>query len=92
MSPKTDSYSYGVVLLELVVGLPHTRVHEMLFDDPDFFSNIRKHADAAAGEWPKKTTKGLADVAELCLQFRAISRGTVRDLLPKVAALAVVSS
>jgi hypothetical protein len=58
-------YSFGVVLLELLMGLPAREVVVMLFDDREFFDRMQEYKDPRAGDWPKKVVKVLAAVAKV---------------------------
>jgi hypothetical protein len=80
-------YSFGIILLELLMGLPAREVVGMLFDDREFFDRMQEYKDLRAGDWPKTVVKVLAGVAKGCTEFRPRERATVRDVLPKVKAL-----
>ena len=87
VSTRTDVYSFGVILLELLMGLPAREVVGMLIEDRDFFDSMQGHADARAGVWPKKVVKTLAGIAKGCSDYRPRERATVQKVLPKVKAL-----
>ena len=87
VSARTDVYSFGIVLLELLMGQPAREVVGMLFDDRDFFDHMHELKDPRAGAWPKKVVTVLAGVAKGCSEFRPRDRATVRDVLPKVKKL-----
>eukprot|EP00899_Mesostigma_viride_P012700 jgi/Mesvir1/21430/Mv20900-RA.2 len=76
-----DCFSFGVVLLELITGLP--AVSPGL--DPPFLSSrlqpclqqpdqLAGMADKAAGKWPPRILAGLAFVASQCLEYSHIKR------------------
>ena len=87
VSSRTDVYSFGVIVLELLMGLPARKVVDMLFDDRDFFAQMQQYKDPQAGAWPKKVVTVLADVAKGCSDYRPRGRATVQQVLPKVKAL-----
>jgi hypothetical protein len=49
--------------------------------------NTRGRADARAGAWPGAAVRGLAAVAERCLEHRAAARATSREVLPQLKKL-----
>jgi serine/threonine protein kinase len=87
VSPRTDVYSFGIILLELLMGRPAREVVGMLFEDCEFFDRMPEYTDPRAGAWPKKVVTALTAVAKRCTEFRPRDRATVRDVLPKVRAL-----
>ena len=88
VSEKTDSYAFGVILLELVTASGPRAVVGMMMDDAEFFSTLHQHKDARAGGWPTKAVSGLASAAARCTEFRARNRAKVSDVLPKLLVLA----
>ena len=86
-SEKTDSYAFGIVLLELVMALGPRACVGMMMHDADFFSALGQHKDARAGEWPAKLVTGLAAAAARCTEFRPRNRAKVKDVLPKLVEL-----
>ena len=87
VSTRTDVYAFGVILLELLMGMPARQVVDMLFDDRDFFNRMGDYVDPRAGAWPKKVVTTLASVAKGCAEYRPRQRATVRTVLPRVKAL-----
>ena len=90
VSEKTDAYSYGMVLLEILTGATPRQVCQLYHADEGFFKKMHLHVDQKAGEWPARVVKGLATAAESCLEFRTAERATVRGVLPAIRKLAVV--
>jgi hypothetical protein len=86
-SEKTDSYAFGIMLLELITALPVRQVVGTMLDDAEFFSSLDQHKDTQAGEWPAKVVTGLANAAARCTDYRAKNRAKVRDVLPKLKRL-----
>ena len=87
VSPRTDVYSSGITVLELLMALPARKVVDMLFDDRDFVDRTQEYKDPRAGDWPKKAVLALAGAAKGRTEFRPRERATVRDALPKVRQL-----
>ena len=106
VSEKTDTFAYGVVLLELLTGRPphdegtgealHTSAYELLCDPqrrlPDALDARVPLASwaSAGGEAGELGGRALCLclIAKRCLESHPRARGTMREALPKVAALA----
>ena len=100
VSEKTDTYAYGVVLLELLTGRPpfDEERHALLSFDMDGALQepealLPPFLDASAvasagGEWPAEPVAALARVAARCLDPRVHHRCTVRDVVGEVLGLA----
>jgi hypothetical protein len=84
---EQDSYAFGIVLLELLVGLPVMDIVKPLYNDGEYIKSVWQLADTAAGPWPAKVTKGVAAVAQRCCELRVKDRATVRDVEPRLNAL-----
>jgi serine/threonine protein kinase len=81
VSVKSDTYSFGMVILQLLtarppIGLPE--VVERAVEDAELSSVL----DESAGSWPLKEAYDLANLALSCLEMRSKSRP---DLRSKVA-------
>ena len=95
VSPKTDTYAYGVVLLELLSGLPaadpvtrQTLANTMgaVVEDPKRL--LKGALDARAGKWDSKASRSLAKVACSCLEPRSDRRCTVTQMLETIDKIA----
>jgi hypothetical protein len=108
VSEKTDTFAYGVVLLELLTGKPphdeeggsnealHSFAHDMLCDpirrlvpllDTRVATASWTSVDGATGELGGRAL-WLCLVAKRCLELAERARGTMREAMPKVIALA----
>ena len=87
MSDKVDSYSFAVLLLELLTGKTAADAVALHMMEPDLFKDMQKFTDARAGAWPKKVVKVLAAVAERCIEYHPRKRAAVRDVVSQLAAL-----
>jgi serine/threonine protein kinase len=81
VSVKSDTYSFGMVILQLLtarppIGLPE--VVERAVEDAELLGVL----DESAGSWPLKEAYDLANLALSCLEMRSKSRP---DLRSKVA-------
>ena len=98
VSEKTDTYAFGVVLLELLTGKPPSaatadgrallafQVAPMLRDPEALLPALLDHQ---AGAWPKGGhAVTLARIAARCLEQHAPDRCTIRAVLGEVVSLA----
>ena len=87
MSPKTDSFSFAVVLLELVTGHSGLEVLALHMDEADLFEELHRHTDCKAGVWPEAAVAELAWVAESCIAYHVSRRAFVHDMVGRLEAL-----
>ena len=95
VSAKTDAYAYGVLLLELLTGLPPvsegsaealaSEMHPIL-DQP--VELLQPWLDRSAGGWPFDKARKLAALARGCIEQNAATRVEVRYVGPEVDRLA----
>ncbi|KAL3846812.1 hypothetical protein ACJMK2_017766 [Sinanodonta woodiana] len=91
ISTKLDSYSFGVVLLEIITGLPaldHDR------DEKDLKSYVEEHeedltslVDKSVKDWSDDAVEALYKIATKCLEQRKKVRVNVGDILVDLDAL-----
>ena len=86
VSTKLDTFSYGVVLLELLTGLPPYDEHR---DGRDLLSHIEgaddtpdSLCDSKGAPWPNGLPKALLDLAMLCFDDKK-SRPSMIDVVRK---------
>ncbi|XP_013418258.1 interleukin-1 receptor-associated kinase 4-like [Lingula anatina] len=90
ISIKLDTFSYGVVLLELLSGLPpfdEEREEKDLasYVDENYSSeNALELADRTAGEWPESVFNSLFSTAVNCLNYKKKLRPTMQEVLQEI--------
>jgi hypothetical protein len=81
----TDSYAFGIVMLELFTGLAPNEVIQFVVEE-----GAREHiwqADPRAGTWQSKQSAPFVAIAQECAEARAADRATVEQVLPGLEAL-----
>ncbi|OMO52195.1 hypothetical protein COLO4_37371 [Corchorus olitorius] len=78
ISPKSDVYAFGMVILQLLTAKPAialTHVVETAIDD----NNLAGILDSDAGNWPVEETKELAMLGLSCAELRRRDRPGLKD-------------
>ncbi|XP_041348348.1 interleukin-1 receptor-associated kinase 4-like [Gigantopelta aegis] len=91
VSAKLDSYSFGVVLLELITGLPPFDNDR---EEKDLWSHIDENCDEimdmvdqTAAPWNKQNIDTLYRIARNCLEHKKKKRPLVEHILPELEEL-----
>ncbi|XP_061183840.1 interleukin-1 receptor-associated kinase 4-like [Saccostrea echinata] len=86
ISAKLDSFAFGVVLLEILTGLPPSDNNR---EDTDLYSHVLENVedsiihllDHSAGPWCHQTADDLYHIALRCLKDRKRERVQVKEVL-----------
>ncbi|XP_053403601.1 interleukin-1 receptor-associated kinase 4-like [Mercenaria mercenaria] len=89
VSTKLDSYSFGIVILEILTALPpldHDR------EEKDLKSHVEENhitdmLDTSGGKWMDETVAKLVEISEKCTQIKKKYRVNVADILPELLAI-----
>ena len=80
VSTKTDTFSYGIVLVELLTSLNGRGARTLLeFSEGPFAEELCTHPTALQLGWPKKILADLAGVAARCSQVVAKARSAISE-------------
>ena len=77
VSDKTDSFAFGIVLIELLTGLPGMDARELVETADDVAPALARHANAAALGWPAPLLRTLARTVRRCTQAKPTARASV---------------
>ncbi|XP_020585004.1 U-box domain-containing protein 52-like [Phalaenopsis equestris] len=78
VSPKSDTYALGIVILQLLTGKPPiglAYIVELALEDGTLCDIL----DSKAGEWPEKETQELALLGLSCAEIRRKDRPNLED-------------
>ncbi|KAL4219723.1 Interleukin-1 receptor-associated kinase 4 [Mactra antiquata] len=89
VSTKLDSYSFGIIILEVLTSLPpldHSR------EEKDIKSYVEENEitpllDASGGKWLDKTVATLVDISDKCTAIKKKQRANVQDILVDLMAV-----
>ena len=92
VSTKLDSYSFGVIILEVLTGLPPWDITRKEAKDLKSYVELEEHTiydilDNSGGQWKLEIVDTLMEVSEHCTQFKKKHRCNVEDILLKLEAL-----
>lgn len=89
VSTKLDSYSFGIVILEVLTALPP---FDQTRDEKDLKSHVEENhinemLDTSGGKWMDETVAKLVGISEKCTERRKKGRANVEDILPELLAV-----
>ena len=83
VSTKLDSYSYGIIILEVLTGLPPLDQDR---EEKDLKSHVEENdlcelLDESGGPWDDKVVVKLQSVAERCTEMKKKKRVNIADII-----------
>lgn len=92
VSPKSDVYAFGIVILQLLTSKPAIALTHMV-ERALSEGSLMDVLDADAGDWPPEETEELALLGICCAELRRKDRPNLRDqVLPVLEKLKEVAS
>lgn len=87
ISPKSDVYAFGMVILQLLTGRPAIALAHVV-ETAVADGNLMDILDKNAGNWPVEETKTLAELGLSCVELRRRDRPDLQDqVLPSLQRL-----
>lgn len=91
ISPKSDVYAFGMVILQLLTGKPAMALAHVV-DTAIRVGQLEDILDRKAGNWPIEETKELAELGLHCVELRRKDRPDLHDqVLPSLGRLKMVA-
>jgi serine/threonine protein kinase len=87
VSEKLDSFSFGVVLIELLTSLTGYQARELEMMAPTFGKSVAQDPGANALKWPSRVFGGLVATAERCTHVQPNQRSSMVAELPNLESL-----
>lgn len=92
VSAKLDSFAFGVVLLEILTGLPP---NDRKREDADLWSHVQENCDddithlldPKSGHWDVRIANAIFNIAKRCLEDRKKVRVLVSAIVPELHSL-----
>ena len=89
VSTKLDAYSYGVIILEVLTGLPPLDQER---EEKDLKSHVEENdiceiLDESGGEWDDKVVAKLMRISERCTEMKKKKRVNIEDIMEELLAI-----
>ena len=89
VSTKLDAYSYGVIILEVLTGLPPLDQER---EEKDLKSHVEENEiceilDESGGEWDDLVVAKLMSISERCTEMKKKKRVNIADIMEDLQAL-----
>ena len=83
VSTKLDSYSFGIIILEVLTGLPPLDSDR---EERDLKSHIEENdisevLDESGGEWDAKVVAKLMSISDKCTEMKKKKRANIEDII-----------